>query len=126
MPVPARKLIAGPRQRFVQVAEVASIGPSGGKLIGHPGTAHLMAANRRQDTVCRMRHVTIITLASVRSGLVMSVSGYFGFRAEPFVTLRASPIVRAVRDELIVRLTVVWRVTRQAGELAAAVTGRLD
>ena len=126
MAVPARKLIAGPRQRFVQVAEVASIGPPRGKLIGYPGTAHLMAANRRQDTVCRVGHMTIVTLASVRFGLVVSVSGYFGFRAEPFVTLRASPIVRAVRGELIVRFTVVGRVTRQAGELAAPVAWRLD
>ena len=107
MAVPARKLIAGPRQRFVQVAEVASIGPPRGKLIGYPWTAHLMAANRRQDTVCRVRHMTIVTLASARFGSVVSVSGYFGFRAEPFVTLRASPIVCAVSGELIVGLAAV-------------------
>src|SRR5215510_1566051 len=61
VPVPLCELINGPGQRFVEMAEIARIGASGGKLIRYVRTAHLVASNRSQDAVGRMRHVTVIT-----------------------------------------------------------------
>lgn len=105
--IPTRELISRPRERFVQVAEVAGIRPSSRELVGGFGTADLMAANRFQHAIARVRHMTIVALAPAGSGLVMRMCGCFSLRAELFVTLRASSIVRAVSGELIVRLAAV-------------------
>jgi hypothetical protein len=42
------------------------------------------------------------------------------------MTLNAGPIVGAIVRELIVRLAVVKRMTREAGEFPALETGRFD
>src|SRR5438046_10642694 len=126
MMIPIRKLIVSPCQRFVQVAKVARIRTSGGQFVRNLGTAYLVTANRGQDSVGRMRHVTVVTLAPTRTCSMMCVRDHLRVCEKSLVTLRARPIVNSVPGELIVRIALVQGVAGQARELPPAIARRLD
>src|SRR5439155_25847501 len=102
MAVPSSELIGGPRERLVQMAEVAGVRPTGRKLDGNPGTAHLMAADGLEHAVSRERHVTVVAQASRRAGLVPRVTGQLRLLAKAPMTLSAGPVVCPVARQLIV------------------------
>src|SRR5262245_41597262 len=112
MAVPPGELVRRPGQRFVEMTKVAGIWPSGCQLFRNLRAAHLMATNCSQHAIRRVRHVTVVTLAAIRLGAMVRMSGQRSLVAEPLVTLRASPIVRAIPREHVVRIAVVQRVAR--------------
>jgi hypothetical protein len=68
-----------------------------------------------------MRHVTIVTFRAAGTRAVMRVTENLRLLTKAFVTLQASPIVRAVAGKLIVRVAVVERMAGKTGELTTTV-----
>src|SRR5947207_7616137 len=126
MAVPTAELMGGPRERFVQMAEVAGIRPSGCEFVCDPGTAHLVAANRLQDAVSGMGHVTVVALTPAGRGQVMCVADNLRFLAESLVTLSAGSVAGPIPGQLTVGVAFMQRVTGETGKPATAVAGRFD
>src|ERR1044071_6030477 len=126
MAIPSFEVIGRPVKRFVEMAQVAGIGPAGCEFVRDPGTADLMAANRLEDPVGGEGHVTVVTLTPAGCGRVTGVCRQSGRVSEMLVTLDAGPVVVAVARQLPVRGALMERMTGQTGKLASLIAGRFD
>src|SRR5258708_7055805 len=83
------------------MTQVAGIRPTCVEAGLHRRTADLMASNRFQQTVGRVRHVAVVT------GTAAGLGGVVGMRRHTIshgrMTLKARPIALCVRLQLIVR-----------------------
>src|SRR5688572_11669752 len=103
MPIPAREVLGAPGERTVEVTEVAGIGTRAtGSRRDHARAADLVTAHGLEQTVCGVRHVAVLALASARSGLVVRVLGRGGLDGEALVALGAGAVRTHARRELVV------------------------
>ena len=114
------------------MAQVAGVGATGLKRRGHVWRVDLMAANRLQQSVCRMRHVTVVALATGRTRRMVCV--LFETVTKRFVALEACLVATGFGFELIVGPFLdgtrafgrhVHSVAREARQLTALIAGRL-
>lgn len=126
LPIPRIEPTGGPRERTVEVAQVARVGAARGGKIGDPRTADLMTANGGQHSVGGVRHVTVVAEIAGGVGGVVRMRCDLGNVLEARMALNARTIIRAHFRKLIVGFTFVKRVTRKAGEPASPITGGFD
>jgi hypothetical protein len=86
---------------FIEMTQVAGIRPTRGEAGLHRRTADLMASNRFQQAVGRVRHVAVVT------GTAAGLGGVVGMRRHTLgdrrMTLKARPVALCLRLQLIVR-----------------------
>ena len=98
--VPLIERISGPRERAIEMTEIAGVRTAGAETRLNRRAADLMTANRLQQAVRRVRHVAVVAGAAVRVRAMMRMRCRLG------MTLHARFAVidlARVHAELIIR-----------------------
>src|SRR5262252_2098722 len=107
------QIIGGPLGRSIQMAEVASIGAAYLRRSASIRAVDVVVADRFEQAVSGVRHVTVKAKTACRSGSVVSMC--LDVAPISLVALEAGFIAVHPPTKLVNRIAVVHLVTREAG-----------
>src|SRR5262245_14780285 len=114
-------MLSRPRERAIEMAQVAGVGPPGRYVHRDARTADAVCADGFQQSEGGVRHVAVGTTAALGRTRMVGVGAAVALRC---MTPHTGGVADSVRPQLIVRSAGVHGVAIQAGQVATPVALR--